>query len=69
MMAQADGSNKRIEGTRHITLTYNILRQIWKARNSWQFNQVRVQLPQVIQRVVGEWTEFESIQDKQEDKK
>ncbi|XP_027166037.1 uncharacterized protein LOC113766004 [Coffea eugenioides] len=52
-------ATKRIEGNKHISLTANILWQIWKGRNAKEFNAKQYPPLRIIQKAQEEWLEYE----------
>ncbi|XP_027181659.1 uncharacterized protein LOC113780035 [Coffea eugenioides] len=56
----------RTEGKEHIELTANILWQLWKRRNEWQFNAKHRHPWKTIQKAQQEWQELKAVQSKQE---
>lgn len=57
-------AKSRDQGQDHITLTANILWQIWKSRNQKVFNNVEADARQVLQKAHLEWIEFSKAQEK-----
>lgn len=45
-----------------IELTVYLLWQIWKCRNSWQFQEQKVEVEEAVQKATNEWREYENIQ-------
>ncbi|XP_027169410.1 uncharacterized protein LOC113769135 [Coffea eugenioides] len=46
-------------GEYQVNLTINILWQVWKARNEWEFNHKDKEPHKIIQKAMAEWMEFE----------
>ncbi|KAL3524635.1 hypothetical protein ACH5RR_013007 [Cinchona calisaya] len=53
------GASNRAEGEKHFSLTVNILWQIWRARNEWVFNSMRVDLQRSIRKALEKWMEVD----------
>ena len=57
---------KRKQGQSHIELTTNILWQIWKARNEWQYNSKQKHLLKIAHKAQKDWQEQVLAKEKQE---
>mgnify|MGYP004702503179 CR=1 FL=1 len=57
------GAVVREQGREHITLTVNILWQIWKSRNNIQFNNRSSEPLGVVNKALREWNEFQLAQE------
>nr|XP_027060751.1 uncharacterized protein LOC113687311 [Coffea arabica] len=55
----------RASGAQHLALTVNILWQIWKARNDWEFKGEYHQPWKTIKKAQEEWLEFEEATNKE----
>ncbi|XP_027170518.1 uncharacterized protein LOC113774181 [Coffea eugenioides] len=55
----------RALGSQHLALTVNILWQIWKARNDWEFKGEYHQPWRTIKKAQEEWLEFEEATNKE----
>ncbi|XP_027150159.1 uncharacterized protein LOC113750373 [Coffea eugenioides] len=61
------GARSRQAGDEHLGLTVNILWQIWKSRNEWEFNNNQRHALKTIQTAQEEWIEFcEVYKDKEQ---
>ena len=56
------GAVVREKGREHITLTANILWQIWKSRNDKQFNNRSNEPMVVVNKALMEWNEYQLAQ-------
>ncbi|CAI9097451.1 OLC1v1033881C1 [Oldenlandia corymbosa var. corymbosa] len=45
-----------------IEISVYLLWQIWKARNSWQYEETKIEAFEVVRRAIAEWTEFKQVQ-------
>nr|XP_027076591.1 uncharacterized protein LOC113700360 [Coffea arabica] len=60
------GATSRINGMAHIELTANILWQIWKNRNDWNFNAKQRHPMKAVQKAQQEWQEQVTVRRKNE---
>lgn len=59
--AEISQARGRKEGYDRIALTANILWQIWKARNSLDFNEISKEEIKLIQKANSEWLEYDNV--------
>ncbi|XP_027183906.1 uncharacterized protein LOC113782197 [Coffea eugenioides] len=60
------GAKSRQDGEEHLALTVNILWQVWKSRNEWEFNNKQRHALATIQKAQEEWMEFSEAYKQQE---
>ena len=58
LVGKLRGAVAREKGREHITLTANLLWQIWKARNDKQFNKMSNEPIMVVNKALMEWNEY-----------
>lgn len=51
-------ATSRKDGSDHLALTANILWQLWKSRNEWEFHDNQKHPMQVVNQAHSEWLEF-----------
>ena len=54
-------AKERVEGRDHIVLTINILWQVWKSRNSIQFNREGRCPGETVNKALLEWLEYKNV--------